>query len=123
MKTVKSQGVTGLYRGWAVTCGGAFVYRGGQLGLFSQIMEMNPYKNDKVRDEPVFPTIRVLTRCLKDAMSSFTNVFLLLPYGARSTSSREAKVQKFRKKRTNETNGRVPRVNIYSKIPHDLLRS
>merc|ERR1712054_289640 len=26
---------------------GAFVYRGGQLGLFSQIMEMNPYKGDK----------------------------------------------------------------------------
>jgi len=47
MKTVKSQGITGLYRGWAVTCGGAFVYRGGQLGLFSQIMEMNPYKKDK----------------------------------------------------------------------------
>jgi len=47
IKTVKSQGITGLYRGWAVTCGGAFVYRGGQLGLFSQIMEMNPYKKDK----------------------------------------------------------------------------
>jgi len=47
IKTVKSQGVTGLYRGWAVTCGGAFVYRGGQLGLFSQIMAMNPYKDDK----------------------------------------------------------------------------
>jgi len=47
VKTVKSQGIVGLYRGWAVTCGGAFVYRGGQLGLFSQIMEMNPYKNDK----------------------------------------------------------------------------
>jgi len=47
MKTVKTQGITGLYRGWAITCGGAFVYRGGQLGLFSQIMAMNPYKNDK----------------------------------------------------------------------------
>jgi len=47
MKTVKQQGITGLYRGWAVTCAGAFVYRGGQLGLFSQIMEMNPYKKDK----------------------------------------------------------------------------
>merc|ERR1712080_520695 len=47
LKTLKSQGIVGLYRGWAVTCGGAFVYRGGQLGLFSQIMEMNPYKNDK----------------------------------------------------------------------------
>jgi len=47
MKTVKGQGITGLYRGWAVTCGGAFVYRGGQLGLFSQIREMNPYKKDK----------------------------------------------------------------------------
>jgi solute carrier family 25 (adenine nucleotide translocator) protein 4/5/6/31 len=47
MKTLKSQGIMGLYRGWAVTCGGAFVYRGGQLGLFSQIMAMNPYKDDK----------------------------------------------------------------------------
>jgi solute carrier family 25 (adenine nucleotide translocator) protein 4/5/6/31 len=47
VKTVKSQGITGLYRGWAVTCAGAFVYRGGQLGLFSQIMAMNPYKDDK----------------------------------------------------------------------------
>jgi len=47
LKTVKQQGITGLYRGWAVTCAGAFVYRGGQLGLFSQIMEMNPYKKDK----------------------------------------------------------------------------
>jgi len=47
MKTVKEGGITGLYRGWAVTCAGAFVYRGGQLGLFSQIMAMNPYKDDK----------------------------------------------------------------------------
>merc|ERR1712070_1144112 len=47
MKTIKSQGIVGLYRGWAVTCAGAFVYRGGQLGLFSQIMAMNPYKDDK----------------------------------------------------------------------------
>jgi solute carrier family 25 (adenine nucleotide translocator) protein 4/5/6/31 len=47
MKTVKESGITGLYRGWAVTCAGAFVYRGGQLGLFSQIMAMNPYKDDK----------------------------------------------------------------------------
>merc|ERR1711862_554949 len=37
-KTLKSQGIVGFYRGWAVPCGGAFVYRGGQLGLFSQIM-------------------------------------------------------------------------------------
>merc|ERR1712080_12749 len=47
IKTVKQQGIVGLYRGWAVTCAGAFVYRGGQLGLFSQIMDMNPYKADK----------------------------------------------------------------------------
>merc|ERR1712151_1115346 len=40
VKTLKSQGITGLYRGWAVTCAGAFVYRGGQLGLFTQIMDM-----------------------------------------------------------------------------------
>lgn len=46
-KTVKQGGVTGLYRGSAVTVAGAFVYRGGQLGLFAQIMDMNPYKQDK----------------------------------------------------------------------------
>jgi len=47
MKTVKEGGVTGLYRGSAVTIAGAFVYRGGQLGLFGQIQGMNPYKDDK----------------------------------------------------------------------------
>jgi len=46
-KTVQQGGVTGLYRGSAVTVAGAFVYRGGQLGLFGQIMDMNPYKQDK----------------------------------------------------------------------------
>jgi len=46
-KTVKSGGITGLYRGSAVTVAGAFVYRGGQLGLFGQIMDANPYKEDK----------------------------------------------------------------------------
>jgi len=46
-KTVKLGGITGLYRGSAVTVAGAFVYRGGQLGLFGQIMDMNPYKEDK----------------------------------------------------------------------------
>jgi solute carrier family 25 (adenine nucleotide translocator) protein 4/5/6/31 len=47
MKTIKMGGVTGLYRGSAVTVAGAFVYRGGQLGLFGQIMDANPYKADK----------------------------------------------------------------------------
>jgi len=47
MKTVRSQGVTGLYRGWSITVMGAFVYRAGQLGTFAQIMSMNPYKEDK----------------------------------------------------------------------------
>jgi len=47
MKTVKAGGITGLYRGSAVTVAGAFVYRGGQLGLFGQIMGMNPLKEDK----------------------------------------------------------------------------
>merc|ERR1711988_1177894 len=47
MKTIKLGGVTGLYRGAAVTVAGAFVYRGGQLGLFGQIMDANPYKQDK----------------------------------------------------------------------------
>merc|ERR1711933_37652 len=46
-KTVKLGGITGLYRGSAVTVACAFVYRGGQLGLFGQIMDMNPYKADK----------------------------------------------------------------------------
>jgi solute carrier family 25 (adenine nucleotide translocator) protein 4/5/6/31 len=47
MKTVKTGGITGLYRGSAITVAGAFVYRGGQLGLFAQIQDMNPYKMDK----------------------------------------------------------------------------
>jgi len=47
MKTVKTGGITGLYRGSAITVAGAFVYRGGQLGLFAQIQDMNPYKADK----------------------------------------------------------------------------
>merc|ERR1712146_211151 len=47
MKTVQQGGVTGLYRGAAVTVAGAFVYRGGQLGLFAQVQDMNPYKADK----------------------------------------------------------------------------
>merc|ERR1712217_987482 len=47
MKTVKNQGITGLYRGWSITVAGAFVYRAGQIGTFAQIMAMNPYKEDK----------------------------------------------------------------------------
>jgi solute carrier family 25 (adenine nucleotide translocator) protein 4/5/6/31 len=47
MKTVRNQGITGLYRGWSITVAGAFVYRAGQLGTFAQIMSMNPYKEDK----------------------------------------------------------------------------
>jgi len=47
MTTVRQQGITGLYTGWSVTVMGAFVYRAGQLGLFKQIQDMNPYKQDK----------------------------------------------------------------------------
>lgn len=47
VKTVKAQGITGLYTGWSVTVAGAFVYRAGQLGCFKQIQDMNPYKKDK----------------------------------------------------------------------------
>merc|ERR1719213_1537395 len=46
IKTCRESGITGLFNGWGVTCAGAFVYRGGQLGFFSQIMAMNPYKDD-----------------------------------------------------------------------------
>jgi solute carrier family 25 (adenine nucleotide translocator) protein 4/5/6/31 len=46
-KTVRAQGITGLYTGWTVTCLGAFVYRAGQLGLFKQIQDLNPYNKDK----------------------------------------------------------------------------
>ena len=46
-KTVKAQGITGLYRGTAVSVAGAFVYRAGQLGLFGTVMGFNPYKEDK----------------------------------------------------------------------------
>jgi solute carrier family 25 (adenine nucleotide translocator) protein 4/5/6/31 len=45
--TVRSQGITGLYTGWTVTCMGAFVYRAGQLGFFKQIQDLNPYQKDK----------------------------------------------------------------------------
>jgi len=45
--TTRSQGITGLYTGWTVTCMGAFVYRAGQLGLFKQIQDLNPYQADK----------------------------------------------------------------------------
>ena len=45
-KTVKAQGITGLYRGTAVSVAGAFVYRAGQLGLFGTVMGFNPYKDD-----------------------------------------------------------------------------
>jgi len=45
--TVKSSGIQGLYTGWSVTVTGAFVYRAGQLGLFKQIQELNPYKKNK----------------------------------------------------------------------------
>jgi solute carrier family 25 (adenine nucleotide translocator) protein 4/5/6/31 len=45
--TVRNQGLRGLYTGWTVTVMGAFVYRAGQLGLFKQIQDMNPYQADK----------------------------------------------------------------------------
>ncbi|KAJ1550947.1 hypothetical protein HK405_015520 [Cladochytrium tenue] len=45
--TFRQQGITGIYTGWSVTVAGAFVYRAGQLGLFKQIQDLNPYANDK----------------------------------------------------------------------------
>jgi solute carrier family 25 (adenine nucleotide translocator) protein 4/5/6/31 len=47
MTTLRQQGITGLYTGWTVTVLGAFVYRAGQLGLFKQIQDLNPYQADK----------------------------------------------------------------------------
>jgi len=47
MQTVRSQGLTGLYTGWTPTVIGAFVYRAGQLGLFKQIQDLNPYATDR----------------------------------------------------------------------------
>jgi len=46
-KTVRQQGITGLYRGTGVSIAGAFVYRAGQLGLYGTIMGLNPYNEDK----------------------------------------------------------------------------
>lgn len=46
-KTVKQQGIQGLYRGTAVSIAGAFVYRAGQLGLYGTVMGMNPYADNK----------------------------------------------------------------------------
>merc|ERR1712100_474126 len=48
MKTVKQQGVGGLYRGIGPTVAGAFVYRAGQLGLYGQIKGLNPWDKDMV---------------------------------------------------------------------------
>jgi len=45
--TFRKQGLNGLYTGWSVTVAGAFVYRAGQLGLFKQIQDLNPYANDR----------------------------------------------------------------------------
>jgi solute carrier family 25 (adenine nucleotide translocator) protein 4/5/6/31 len=47
VSTVQQQGLTGLYTGWTVTVLGAFVYRAGQLGMFKQIQDLNPYAKDK----------------------------------------------------------------------------
>jgi len=46
-KTIKQQGITGLYRGTGVSIAGAFVYRAGQLGLYGTVMGLNPYRDDK----------------------------------------------------------------------------
>lgn len=46
-QTIKGQGLTGLYRGTAVSISGAFVYRAGQLGLYGSVMGLNPYRKDK----------------------------------------------------------------------------
>jgi len=47
VSTVQQQGITGLYTGWTVTMFGAFVYRAGQLGMFKQIQDLNPWAKDK----------------------------------------------------------------------------
>jgi solute carrier family 25 (adenine nucleotide translocator) protein 4/5/6/31 len=47
VSTVQQQGITGLYTGWTVTMFGAFVYRAGQLGMFKQIQDMNPWAKDR----------------------------------------------------------------------------
>lgn len=46
-KTVKSQGVLGLYNGFGASVGGVVVYRGLQMGLFDTILGLNPYAKDK----------------------------------------------------------------------------
>ena len=45
--TLWTGGLTGLYRGAGVTVLGAFVYRGGQLAIFAQMQDLNPWKYDK----------------------------------------------------------------------------
>ena len=44
--TVRQEGVKGLYTGINITIAGAIVTRAGQLGVFKQIQDMNPYKSD-----------------------------------------------------------------------------
>jgi len=71
--TVRNQGITGLYTGWMVTCMGAFVYRAGQLGLFKQIQDMNPYRADK-GTIGAFSTFVAVT-CARTAIMPFNYPF------------------------------------------------
>lgn len=46
MKTVRAQGVLGVYNGFQASVAGIVVYRGLQLGTFDTVMGLNPYQKD-----------------------------------------------------------------------------
>jgi len=71
--TVRNQGITGLYTGWLVTCMGAFVYRAGQLGLFKQIQDLNPYQKDKGTLGAIYSFVAVT--CARTAIMPFNYPF------------------------------------------------
>jgi solute carrier family 25 (adenine nucleotide translocator) protein 4/5/6/31 len=43
----RRHGFSGLYAGWPINAASSFVFRAGQLGLFAQIQELQPYTGDK----------------------------------------------------------------------------
>jgi len=45
--SIRNQGITGIYSGWMSTCLSAFIFRAGQLGVFKQIQDFNPYRMDQ----------------------------------------------------------------------------